>query len=97
MGDLLPIVKDDYDAKIVGAVVNGSLRELTYAIDIESKVQPITMSSADGMRIYRRSLVMLLEAAFFTKYPGRKIVIDHSVSFGGYFCRADDGSPLTSG
>ncbi len=96
VGDLLSFVKEDYDAKIVGAVVNGSLRELTYAIDIESKVQPITMSSADGMRIYRRSLVMLLESAFFTKYPGRKIVIDHSVSFGGYFCRVDDGSPLTS-
>lgn len=30
-------------APIVGAVVNGQLRELTYPIEIESKVRPVTM------------------------------------------------------
>jgi uridine kinase len=84
--DFLKLVQDDFDAKIVGAIVNGALRELTYPINMESKVIPLTMSSADGMRIYRRSLTMLLETAFTQIYPDLNLNIDHSVSFGGYFC-----------
>jgi uridine kinase len=84
--DFLGLVQDQYDAKIVGAVVNNSLRELTYPIEMESAVKPVTMRSADGMRIYRRSLTMLLETAFYQSYPDLNLNIDHSVSFGGYFC-----------
>jgi uridine kinase len=71
---------------IVGAVVNGQLRELTYPIEIESKVKPVTMSEPDGMRIYRRSLTFLLETAFEELFPEGSIAIDHSVSSGGYYC-----------
>lgn len=80
-------VKDESNPPTVGAVVNGVLRELTYPIEIESKVSFITMGVADGMRIYRRSLILLLEAAFEELFPGSILNIDHSVSFGGYFCR----------
>ena len=52
------------DPQIVGAVVNGELRELTYPITIESRVQPVTIADPDGARIYRRSLIFLLETAF---------------------------------
>lgn len=86
VGEFLELVQDQYDAKIVGAIVNGSLRELTYQIKMESKVTPVTMATADGMRIYRRSLTMLLETAFYQMYPEINLNIDHSVSFGGYFC-----------
>jgi uridine kinase len=88
--DFLRLVQDDYDANIVGAIVNWSLRELTYPIEIESNVTPVTMSSPDGMRIYRRSLVMLLETAFDQTHPDLHLNIDHSVSFGGYFCEVKE-------
>ena len=87
IGKILKLVQPSYDAQIVGAIVNGSLRELTYKIDFESTVEPISMSNPDGMRIYRRSLIMLLETAFAMLHSQESIVIDHSVSFGGYFCR----------
>lgn len=93
--EILEIVKDDFDAQIVGAVVNGSLKELTYPIDFEAKIIPVTMGTPDGMRIYRRSLIMLLESAFFALHPDKYLVIDHSVSFGGYFCRVEGESQLT--
>ncbi len=80
---------------IVGAVVNAQLRELTYPIEIESSVRPVTMSEPDGMRIYRRSLIFLLEAAFEELFPERAIAIDHSVSSGGYFCHVSEGNALT--
>jgi uridine kinase len=80
---------------VVGAVVNGQLRELTYPITIESEVKPVTMGEADGMRIYRRSLTFLLEAAFEELFPESSIFIDHSVSSGGYFCHVSDRESLT--
>jgi uridine kinase len=80
---------------IVGAVVNGQLRELTYPINYESQVQPVTMGDPDGMRIYRRSLIFLLEAAFEELFPEGAIAIDHSVSSGGYFCQVSDREPLS--
>jgi len=80
---------------IVGAVVNGQLRELTYPVSIESQVRPITMAEPDGMRIYRRSLIFLLEAAFEELFPEGAIAIDHSVSSGGYFCHVSDRKPLS--
>jgi uridine kinase len=80
---------------IVGAVVNGQLRELTYPINYESQVQPVTMGDPDGMRIYRRSLIFLLEAAFEELFPEGAIAIDHSVTSGGYFCQVSDREPLS--
>lgn len=72
---------------IVGAIINGSLRELTYRIEIDARVKPVTMAEEDGARIYRRSLTFLLEAAFEELYPDFQLTIDHSVSSGGFFCQ----------
>jgi uridine kinase len=79
---------------IVGAIVNGELRELTYPITMEARVQPVTMADADGSRIYRRSLVFLLETAFEDLYPEAELTVDHSVSSGGYFCQVVGHPPL---
>ncbi len=95
VGQILALVADDYDAQIVGAIINNSLRELTATVDFESTVVPITMSSPDGMRIYRRTLIMLLESAFTMLFPHLNIVIDHSVSFGGYFCQVAEEYQLS--
>lgn len=78
------------EAPVVGAVVNGELRELTYPISIESSITPVTMADADGMRFYRRSLTFLLAAAFEELYPDLQLYIDHSVSSGGYFCHVSN-------
>jgi uridine kinase len=77
----------DHEAPIVGAIVNGELRELTYPIEMESEVRPITMAEEDGMRIYRRSLTFLLAAAFEELHPGERLEVEHSVAHGGYHCQ----------
>lgn len=81
---------------IVGAIVNYELRELTYPIQMDSKVTPLTMASSDGARIYRRSLTFLLEAAFVDLFPAGALNVDHSVSSGGYYCQVNGRPPLTS-
>ena len=85
------------DPPIVGAIVNDELRELTYPIQMDAKVIPVTMAQADGMRIYRRSLVFLLETAFNILFPGAILTVDHSVAFGGYYCRVSERLSLSIG
>jgi uridine kinase len=92
----LQVVSDDYAAPIVGAVINGDLHELTYAITMESRLEPVTMADADGARIYRRSLTFLLEAAFSALFPKAVLLIDHSVASGGYYCHVRGREPLST-
>ena len=82
-------------ASIMVVEDDSELRELNYPIRIESKVQPVEMDSADGARIYRRSLTFLLEKAFTDLYPDGILYVDHSVASGGYFCQVTGREPLT--
>lgn len=81
---------------ILGAVVNGELRELTYPIAMDAKVRIVKMSDSDGSRIYRRSITFLLETAFEDLFPNADISIDHSMSSGGFFCTVINRPPLNN-
>jgi uridine kinase len=94
-GDFLKLIAADLPAPIVGVVINGELHELTYPINMESRVQPVTMADSDGARMYRRSLTFLLEAAFSDLFPDASLFIDHSVASGGYYCHTRDRLPFT--
>jgi uridine kinase len=85
----------EHDSQLVAAIVNGDLRELTYAIEMESRVEPVTISSPDGARIYRRSLTFLLEMAFADLFPDGVLFVDHSVASGGYYCQVSGRAPLS--
>lgn len=95
IGEFLKLLEGESPAPIVGAVVNSELRELTYPIHVESHVRPVTMGEADGARIYRRSIVFLLESAFDYCFPGAVLTIDHSVASGGYYCQVSERPALT--
>jgi uridine kinase len=95
---LLAYLKDlsDPETPTVGAIVNGELRELTYPIDMDSHVRPVTMAEPDGMRIYRRSLTFLLSVAFEDLFPDAKLYVEHSIYSGGYFCQVTGRETLNS-
>ena len=84
----------DFPVPVVAADVDGQLRELTFPIRMEANVRPIDMSDSDGALIYRRSLNFLLEMAFADHFPGAELRIDHSISFGGYYCQVNGRPPL---
>jgi len=96
VGKFLMVLPEANEPPIVGAIVNSELRELTYPIRMDSRVRPVTMGDTDGMRIYRRSLVFLLETAFDECFPDADLKVEHSISSGGYYCRVLGRSPLTS-
>jgi len=92
---LLQVLPEWDNPPIMGAVVNGELKELTYPIEIDSRIRLVTMSDDDGARIYRRSITFLLEAAFEELFPEISMTLDHSVSAGGYFCQVPEGDTIT--
>lgn len=87
--EILQVLPEWKNPPIVGAIVNGVLRELSYDIKMDAEVKPLNMSDADGARIYRRSLNFLLEAAFQDLYPKAIVTIDHAVTSGGFYCQVD--------
>jgi len=93
--DFFKFIQDQEDAPVVGAVVDGDLRELTFPVIKDAVVRPITMADADGSKIYRRSLTLLLETAFEDLFPDRELTIDYSVPSGGYFCKVSGQSQLS--
>ena len=95
VGKFLDLVKADYPAPIVAAIINNEIHELTYSIQTESNCAPVTMDTADGARIYRRSIVFLLEMAFKQLFPQASLTIDHSVSSGGFYCETQGHRELS--
>ncbi|MBL6965663.1 MAG: nucleoside kinase [Anaerolineales bacterium] len=93
-GLFLDAIQSEFTVPIVGAVINGQLRELTYPLDFDAKVRPITLHDPDGMRFYRRSLTFVLEKAFHELFPRAILSIDHSIASGGYFCQVFNNASL---
>jgi len=81
---------------VVAALVNGKLSELTLPVTSDVEVVPMTMSTTDGSRIYRRSLAFLLTVAARELFPDAKILVDHSMPFGGFYCEIAGRPPLNA-
>ena len=79
----------------IAALVNGELRELTYKIWTDAKVEPLFLSDSDGIRIYRRSLSFLLVTAIRELFPEAFVFVDHSLPFGGFFCEVGGRKPFS--
>jgi uridine kinase len=95
IGDFLNSLPDSDNPPIVGAVINGELRELTTPVTMEATVRPVTMGEPDGMLIYRRSLTFLMDATFEDLHSVGTLTIDHSVASGGFFCQVIGRPPLS--
>ncbi len=93
--DFLNLIKEWDGSQIVGAIADGSLKELSSKLEKSCELKPVNMSTADGSKIYRRSLTFLLETAFDDLFPDYFLTIDHSVPNGGYFCKILGREPLT--
>ncbi len=87
---------DDSPVPIIAALVNGDLRELTYQIRSDARVDPVFLSNSDGVRIYRRSLSFLLVTAVRELFPNTQIFVDYTLPFGGFFCQVRDREPFSA-
>lgn len=79
----------------VAALVDGEILELSEPLRRDAEVRPIFMTDSEGIRIYTRSLSFLLLAAVAELFPEARVIIDHSVPFGGYYCRVMGRPPFS--
>ncbi|MGB9723885.1 MAG: nucleoside kinase [Chloroflexia bacterium] len=78
------------------ALAEGRLLELTYPVRHDMAVQPLTLAHSDGMRVYQRSLSFLLVVAARELFPEARVVVDHSLTLNGFYCRVEGREPLTA-
>ncbi|MEM5775382.1 MAG: nucleoside kinase, partial [Anaerolineaceae bacterium] len=95
IGSFLRKLPEWQDPPIVAAIINGDLRELTFPMVMDARVQPVTVADADGARLYRRSLTFLLEVAFEDLHPKAALTVDHSVASGGFYSQVAGRAPLS--
>ncbi len=86
-GDGLPLA--------VAAVLDGKLAELSWPVTRDGRAAPVRLDSADGVRIYRRSLTFLLIAVAARLFPDARVYVEHSITSGGYYCKIEGRPPLT--
>ncbi len=79
---------------IVAVLVNNELSSLYASIDVNCRIQPVTLDSPAGALVLRRSLCFLLAMAAREIFPERTVVVGHSLS-NGYYHSFDDELPLT--
>ncbi len=79
---------------IVGAVLNGEECPLGKRLVCSSVLEPVHLFDPLGRRIYRHSLCFLLSLSASLAFPGRNLVIGHSLGDGFYFS-FDDDIPIT--
>lgn len=80
--------------KIVAVKVNNEICSLDSPVNITSSIEPVFSDSKDGSAIYRRSLCFVLAAAAHKIFPGKRLLVGHSLGY-GYYYTLELGTPLT--
>ena len=80
--------------KIVAVKVNNEICSLDSPVNITSSIEPVFSDSKDGSSIYRRSLCFVLAAAAHKIFPGKRLLVGHSLGY-GYYYTLELGTPLT--
>jgi uridine kinase len=73
-----------YSTPIVAAEVNNDIRDLQTTIDFDCKVNFLDLTTAEGMKVYQRSLVFAMVTAAKDLFPEGEITVEHSLSKGLY-------------
>lgn len=74
-----------YPARIVAARVNNALTDLQVGQTADASVDFFDLQSGQGLKVYERSLTFVLIVAAQRLYPGKEVVVEHSLGNGVYF------------
>ncbi len=64
---------------------DGSLRDLSWAPEVDTEVEPVAMSSPDGVNVLRHSTAHVLAQAVQDVYPKAKLGIGPPIENGFYY------------
>jgi len=85
----------DLKYPVMAARVNYKVEDLNFLIYKPKDIEFIDLSTPSGMRVYVRSLSMVMAKAVSELYPQATLRIEHPISR-GYYCKLDNlGQPVT--
>lgn len=76
---------DNQEYPLMGAFVNNELTSLSFKVEINATIRPLTLKDEEGARIYRKSLSYLLSMAKDDLFPQRRLIIGHSLNASIFF------------
>lgn len=89
---IIDIFKNEIEnskTKIIACKCNNEIRSLSYEPEENETVELIDVSSADGMRIYVRGLLLIMSKAFHKLYPEALLTVNYQLS-NATFCQIDN-------
>jgi len=89
LNDISPLL----NTKVLGAMVNNKLKELTYEIYKPKTIKFIDYTHPAGKRMYLRSLTFILYKAVQEVFPDVGFRVEHSIS-NGLYCRIKDKNTI---
>ncbi|MGE5379661.1 MAG: nucleoside kinase [Methylocystaceae bacterium] len=93
VSDAIQLDKSLDSKNIFAAIVDNSLRELSYQLTGDVDIEPLGMNNEEGLRIYRRSLLFLLIKAIRDLYPQASVIVHHTLS-NGLYCEVRNAENL---
>ena len=75
--------------EIIACKCNNKVRSLNYEPEEGEKVEFLDISTADGMRIYVRGLLLIMSKAFNKLYPDSLLTVNYQLS-NATFCQIDN-------
>ncbi|MCG8541381.1 MAG: nucleoside kinase [Clostridia bacterium] len=91
--EIKDMVETEYDTQIVAARVNNVLKELKFALNEDSEVEFLDLTTSIGLRIYQRGLSFVFIRAAMELLPGCRVSVEHSLSKGLY-CEIKYQNPI---
>jgi uridine kinase len=70
--------------------VSNEILPLSTRLDINASLEPVTIASPEGVMLYRRSLAFLLAIAARDVFPGKNLVVGHSLGNSYYYTFAHE-------
>lgn len=83
-----------YTTPVVAAKVNNEIRDLQNVLEQDSVVDFLDLRNDAGMKVYQRSVTLLLIVAAQELFPGSEVTVEHSLSKGLY-CELHHGRDIT--
>ncbi len=80
---------------LAGIKINNEVCSLSQKIEFDANIEPVFFNSAEGAAIYRRSLCLLLATAAHKLFPGKRLLVGHSLGY-GYYYTIDSENKITN-
>lgn len=80
---------------LAGIKINNEVCSLSQKIEFDANIEPVYFNSTEGAAIYRRSLCLLLATAAHKLFPGKRLLVGHSLGY-GYYYTIDSENKITN-